>query len=176
MRIEDLSRLEDIKSRLSNISENNRNSTPPILRQILGKSKNKSTCEKAIGATRESMSLRRIDYNEIFKNNVYKHNFTPSKLPPVKYKANKIKPEIKRTEVNKSALSFPNSELSLDINTEFDKSSNRLKYVFLVKNLQSDRQKELENKITERISKEIKKLALKQIIEERCLLFSVNVL
>ena len=83
---------------------------------------------------------------------------------------------MKRTEVNKSALSFPNSELSLDINTEFDKSSNRLKYVFLVKNLQSDRQKELENKITERISKEIKKLALKQIIEERYVLFLVNAL
>lgn len=114
------------------------------------------------------MSIKRIDYGEIFKNSVFKDSQSTDKLPPVvPEKTKKIKPEMKRTEVNKSALAFPNSPLSLDITSEFDPDSNNLKYVFMIKNVEKESHRELEGKITEQISNEVKKLALKQIIDDR---------
>ena len=119
------------------------------------------------------MSLKKINYNDIFQNNVYKYSISPEKLPPVKKKERKIMPEMKRTEINKSALAFPNSSLSLDINTEFDLKSNNLKYIFLVKNVKKEKHKDFENKLTDHISKEVRKMALRQIIEERYVFYYI---
>ena len=114
------------------------------------------------------MSIKRIDYGEIFKNSVFKTYENNEKLPPVKLDGNtKMKPEMKRTDVNKSAMAFPNSSLLLDITTEFDHESNNLKYVFMIKNVEKENHRELEGKLTNKISDEVKKFALKQIIDDR---------
>lgn len=74
---------------------------------------------------------------------------------------------MKRTEVNKSALAFPNSNMKLDITASFDKQSNELKYTFNVSNLEDIYRKGLEDRLTHNIEKEIKNFALNKIIEER---------
>lgn len=73
---------------------------------------------------------------------------------------------MKRTEVNRSELRFPNSEVTLNISTEFN-SKHGLKCVLDLKNLGQHDHKVFEEALTKRISDEVKKLVLKQIVERR---------
>ena len=145
------------------------NETPEILKQILKRAKSKSSSKNATyRGDKATMSVRQINYSEIFKNSVYRNAANQEKLPSIAREDSRPRlPKPKKVEVNKSALSFPNSDLALDIASTFDRQTKLLNYKFEVKNLEEEEHKELEEKLTEQITKEIRKLALRKIIEER---------
>ena len=167
-----LSRLHDVnikhfKNR--NQQAKSREGTPPLLRQIINDQfKTKKTRIRNQRNSPVTMSVRQINYKEIFDRSSYKHHKAQDSLPPLKPKTSRpLAPEMRRTEINKSALAFPNSDLKLDIQASFDKKVRQMKYVFNVTNINEDDTKELEAKLTTNISNQIKNLALKKIIEDR---------
>jgi hypothetical protein len=100
--------------------------TPDILKQLLSRNNanhlNKTTQRNSY----DTMSIRKIDYSEIFKNSAYR-KLVSKKLPEVTRIPIPKKPILKKLEVNKSVVSFPNSDMTLDITTAFDKDKQSLK-------------------------------------------------
>ena len=123
--MQDLTRLNAIKTRMT-IENDGGKKTPDILKQLLSRNNanhlNKTTQRNSY----DTMSIRKIDYSEIFKNSAYR-KLVSKKLPEVTRIPIPKKPILKKLEVNKSVVSFPNSDMTLDITTAFDKDQQSLK-------------------------------------------------
>lgn len=129
-RLDDLTRLQLIKSRFERKESETSRGAPSILKQILNNStKLKSLNKSTHRSSNDTMSVRKINYSEIFKNSVY------NKIPPTSQvsilpavSSSPRLPQMKRS-VTKSSLNFPNSDVKLDITSTFDKKTNDLKFV-----------------------------------------------
>ena len=69
-------------------------------------------------------------------------------MPPLKPKTSRTKlNKSKPSELNCSEVSFPKSDLKLDIKATFDKESNQMSYIFNIKNIDEADTKDVEQKV-----------------------------
>jgi hypothetical protein len=85
----------------------------------------KSALRTSIRDSNETMSIRKVNYSEIFKNSVYKNLQNRENLPPVsRNKSNVNLPVTARKShiiSDHENLAFPNTDITLDITTSIDK-------------------------------------------------------
>mmetsp|Transcript_8626 Transcript_8626/g.9806 ORF Transcript_8626/g.9806 Transcript_8626/m.9806 type:complete len:167 (+) Transcript_8626:75-575(+) len=107
-------------------------------------------------SSKETMSSRKINYSGISLKDVYKNLPITERLPSLK----KEQDGVGLQEIKKDQISFPNSEIYMDMAIAKTKSGS-LKYSLELKNIGEDEYQMFEEHLTSKIQEEVKNLVLK---------------